>query len=129
MSKKSKIIISILVSSLLIIYLGKENNTIMFLFALVSGILAIVFSIFISQDLKKLNNSVSFKVLTVLLVNIVLYVILWFFFLMCYYWIYYSVTGHTQNDAGITGMLLVFVYVFFGVLSFILGARELFIKK
>ena len=110
-NKISKIILGVLALFLIIIlFISSENVGSIFL--LITGILALIASVFLANDVKKLNNSLLSKILSVVLIDTTLYSVSLLFY------------GLGNIGVGDKGLLFVFTllsYLILLVISIIIG--------
>jgi hypothetical protein len=111
MRKISKVILGIL-ALLLIIILFISSEDIGSIFLMTIGILALIASIFLSNDVKKLNNSSFSKILSVILINTLLYSTSLLF---------YGLGNIGVGDKGLLFLFTLYSYLILLVISIIVG--------
>ncbi len=110
-SKISKISLGLLsVSLIFILLINSEKVGAVFLLA--TGIIALVASILLANDIKKLNNSLSSKILSIILVSILLYSVSF---------IFYGLGNIGLGDKGVLFMFTLLCYLIFSVISIVVG--------
>jgi len=109
----SKITLGILaLFFLVILFVPFNQNGIGFLFVILTGLASLSAAGFISNDLKKLNNSKRSKILSIILVSTILFALTWLF---------YNLGNIGGGDMGILGVMLGLLLLLMWGISIIAG--------
>src|SRR3989344_8967976 len=109
--KRSKTILGIFSLFLVfILFIYPEN--VGFIFLLITGVLALTSSIFLADDIKKLNNSLRSKILSVVLIDAILYFVSLLF---------YGLGNIGVGDKGLLFIFTLYIYSVLLVISIIIG--------
>lgn len=108
-SNTSKIALGIFALLLLVVFFAPPSLGFV---VLIEGILALIASLFLANDIKKLDNSLRSKSLSVVLVSTLLYVVAW---------LAYGLGNIGAGDMGLPAMFTSWIYVFLLVTSTVIG--------